>query len=524
MHAHPVCAGGGVHERVQDRPVRDRVGAVEHALGLAVGARHAAGVEVVAPDHDRRAHGAGGHELVEPLARSIALAVAEPADARRQPLVSDPLGREPEPPLQALVIREHGAHSLVGGRDVGGIARERRPPERPLALAEHRANERRHEPRVAEGDIVVEPAGFRAGSQVVAVVERHGSSPGEAHDGLDVGSHRRLGTPHVLGRIPGPQLRRLGEREPCRHVAAEWVVGAGLVGDDVGLPATSEQLGQHVGAVAHESDGDPIARSPRLVCPPHGGVEVVGRSVEIAGLDAPLDARWVDLDTERDAVVHRHGERLGAAHAAEATRERDRPSERRSGSLTRALRERLVGALQDALGSDVDPRSRGHLSVHREPLRLQRAERLPIGPSRHQHRVRDQHPRRHVVRAEDRDRFARLHEQRLVVLQRPEGSHDRVVGVPAARRPSGAAVDDEVVRSLGDVGVEVVHQHAHRGFLRPRTAREVAATRRANLPGAHRRHLRFRRDATAAAIPAPRAIAARQHVPARMLEPDTPAR
>ena len=41
----------------------------------------------------------------------------------------------------------------------------------------------------------------------------------------------------------------------------------------------------------------------------------------------------------------------------------------------------------------------------------------------------------------------------------------------------GAAVDDELVGALGDLGVEVVHQHPQRGFLGPALAGELAATR-----------------------------------------------
>ena len=70
-------------ERVQDRPVGDRVGAVAHRLGLAVRGRNRAGVEVIAADHDRRRDGARADELVDREARFGAVAVAEPADPWR---------------------------------------------------------------------------------------------------------------------------------------------------------------------------------------------------------------------------------------------------------------------------------------------------------------------------------------------------------------------------------------------------------------------------------------------------------
>ena len=57
---------------------------------------------------------------------------------------------------------------------------------------------------------------------------------------------------------------------------------------------------------------------------------------------------------------------------------------------------------------------------------------------------------------------------------------DGVERLPAARRPPRAAVDDEVVGVLGHVGIEVVHQHPHRGFLVPAQAGDGGAGGRGN--------------------------------------------
>ena len=58
---------------------------------------------------------------------------------------------------------------------------------------------------------------------------------------------------------------------------------------------------------------------------------------------------------------------------------------------------------------------------------------------------------------------------------------DRVERFPAARGLARAAVDDEIVGPLGDVGIEIVHQHPQRGFLRPAFAGEGGAARRADV-------------------------------------------
>ena len=283
------------------------------------------------------------------------------------------------------------------------------------------------------------------------------------------------------------QLRGVVERQPHRHVAAERVVGARLVGDEIGREPTREQVREDLRAVADEADRHGLARRTRLVDPAERLVEVVGLAVEVPSLDAALDPRRVDLDAQRDAAVHRDGERLRPAHPAQAAGERHRSSERAAEPLRRRLGERLVRALQDPLGPDVDPGARRHLPVHREPRVLELAERVPRRPLRHEHRVRDQHARRHLVRSEHTDRLAGLHEHRLVVRERPQRPHDRVERLPRTRRPAGPAVDHEILRSLGDVGVEVVHEHPHRGLLRPRPTRQLGAPRCPDLARAHAR-------------------------------------
>ena len=167
---HPGGAGGGVEQRVQDRPVGDGVAAVAHALGLAVGRGDRAGVEVIAADDDRRRHAALADQLVEPQPEARALAVAEPADARRQSLERDPLLRQPDPSAQRRVAGEHLERGLRRCRDVLRIARQRRPAERPLAFAEERPNVLGHEARNLER--VGDAGAHRLGADVVAVVER----------------------------------------------------------------------------------------------------------------------------------------------------------------------------------------------------------------------------------------------------------------------------------------------------------------------------------------------------------------
>ena len=201
----------------------------------------------------------------------------------------------------------------------------------------------------------------------------------------------------------------------------------------------------------------------------------MGHAVTVAGRDAPLDALGVDLHAQDGSFVHGGGERLGSTHAAHPAGQHPVPAQGRPEVLAGERAERLIGALQDALGADVDPRSRGHLPEHDEAAPFQLPEVLPGRPVADQVGVRDEHPRRLPVGAEHPHRLSGLNEQRLVVGQVAKGAHDGVEGVPGARRPAGAAVHHQGVGSFGDLGIEVVHEHAQGGLLGPAAARDAAS-------------------------------------------------
>ncbi len=257
-------------------------------------------------------------------------------------------------------------------------------------------------------------------------------------------------------------------------------MGGGLVGHDIDRRAAREQLREDVGAVAQQADRQGRTRVARLDGAPQRVVEVGRFDIEIPGRQPALDPRGIDLDADADAARHRHGQRLRAAHAAEPAGQGDRPGQGAAEALLPHRREGLVGPLQDALGADVDPRPRGHLAVHRQPERVQAPELVPVGPVADQVGVGEQHARCPLVRLHHADRLAGLDQQRLVVAQRLQRAHDRVVGGPVARRLAGPAVDDELGRMLGDLGVEVVLQHPQRGFLLPAEAGELGPARGAD--------------------------------------------
>ena len=258
----------------------------------------------------------------------------------------------------------------------------------------------------------------------------------------------------------------------------------GLVGDEVGGDAAAHELGVDVGGVAEQADAQGPLRGHGLSGQAQRLVERLGGDVEIGRLEAAPDAVRVDLDAERHAAGHGDGQRLGAAHAAEAGRQDEAAGQVGAVVLLAGGREGLVGALEDALRADVDPDAGGHLPVHRQAQGVQAPELVPVGPVGHQVGVGDEHPWGHLVGLEDAHGLAALHEQRLVVLEAAQGGDDGVEARPVARRLAGAAVDDELLRRLGDLGVEIVHEHAQGGFLLPALAADLRAAGGTDHPGA----------------------------------------
>ena len=68
-----------------------------------------------------------------------------------------------------------------------------------------------------------------------------------------------------------------------------------------------------------------------------------------------------------------------------------------------------------------------------------------------------------------------------VLAQRTQRTQDAVVAVPVAGGLADATVDHEIVGPLGDLGVEVVHQHAQWRFGEPAARAQGRAARGADV-------------------------------------------
>src|SRR5438309_12083155 len=105
---------------------------------------------MIAADDDRRFQFAARDHLVEGQTEPVAIAEADPADARRQALEGDALLRHVEPFVQMRILRQQLLYLRIRAINIFGIARQRRPAERPDAAAEKRPDISRHETRKIE--------------------------------------------------------------------------------------------------------------------------------------------------------------------------------------------------------------------------------------------------------------------------------------------------------------------------------------------------------------------------------------
>ncbi len=237
-------------------------------------------------------------------------------------------------------------------------------------------------PGIVEG--VGDAGRLRLGADVVAVVEGDGAGGLEREHGAHVVGHRGHRAALVVLRVGAPQLRGLGQREPGRDVAVR--------------ARRARRSGRSPRRSARR--GAPARARPRRRCRPARStrrrpaaaasraqrqrlVEVGRDAVEVARLDAASHALGVDLDAERHAVVHRHRQRLRAAHAAQAGGEHDAPARacpRSAGAPARRTSRRCPAGCPGCRCRSTSRRSSGRTSSGRPARAPGTSPRSPSGP------------------------------------------------------------------------------------------------------------------------------------------------
>ena len=347
VQRNPGRTTGDVEHGVEQRPVADRIAAVLHRFGLAIGAGHAARIEMIATDHDRSLQFATAHHFVEGQAELVALAETDPADACRQALEADALARHVEPVVQVLIVGDQFLDLRIGLVDVLRITAQGHPAERADAAAEQRTHVGRHEPGEIEGILASFVEGHLA--DIVAVVEGRYALPLEGEHRLDMHAHRFLGrVAHLVG-IALLFVEPLLDAPADRQIAVHGIMRAGLVGHRIGFDPAADQFGQDLGGIAEQRDRLGLPRFRVLGDPCQGVIEIGGLLVDIARAQAEVDAALLALDVERAGAGEAGRQRLGPAHAAEAGGQDPLALQIAGVVLAAHLDEGLVGALDDAL-------------------------------------------------------------------------------------------------------------------------------------------------------------------------------
>src|SRR5699024_2708515 len=189
--------------------------------------------------------------------------------------------------------------------------------------------------------------------------------------------------------------------------------------------------------------------------------------IAVARFHAPVDTMFIHLNANTNAPVHGRSQRLRATHTTEAGRDQQLALQRAVKLLAGTLRKSLIGALQNTLCADVNPRAGGHLSVHSEAHLVEAAEFIPIRPFWHQVRVGNEHTRGFFMRSEHAHGLAALYQHGLIIFQAFECRHNLMVAFPVPRSLPAAAIDDQLFRLFGYLRIQIIHQHTQSRFLMP---------------------------------------------------------
>src|ERR1035441_6013526 len=190
-----------------------------------------------------------------------------------------------------------------------------------------------------------------------------------------------------------------------------------LIGKNIRHNPALSEFGDDIGAIADESDGNIFFFAHRILQNAQRLVERRHQEIAIASLQALLDALGIDINAKERSASHGCRERLRSSHSAHSSGDDQFAAQIATKMFVARGVEGFVSALHDALRTDVDPRTSGHLSIHHEAGALQFVELLPIGKMSYEIRVRNQDTRSVLMRLENAYWLARLHEQRFVVFQ-----------------------------------------------------------------------------------------------------------
>ena len=159
----------------------------------------------------------------------------------------------------------------------------------------------------------------------------------------------------------------------------------GLVGNRIGAVAGVGfrffgDFRKEVGGVAQKSDRDRFSFGVGFLDDIERLIQTVRLGVEVLCIKTELYGRRSAFDGKKRRTGHGRRQRLGRAHTAEPAGKKPLARQITAKMLPAHFRECLVGALDDALGADVNPGTRRHLAIHGQTFLIQFVKGIPVGP------------------------------------------------------------------------------------------------------------------------------------------------
>src|SRR5699024_3700106 len=199
-------------------------------------------------------------------------------------------------------------------------------------------------------------------------------------------------------------------------------------------------------------------------------IKVTGLLVQITRFKAKINTVLLTLHGQRGSARKGGGQRLGTTHAAQSGGEYPSAGQAAVIMLATGLGEGFVGALHNALATNVYPASCRHLPEHEQAVTIQLVKGFPVGPLGDQIGVGNQYARGIGCGLEYTHRLARLDKQGLVHAQCFQGGKNLVIAGPVAGSAPDATVDHQMLGLFSHRRIQIVLNHAVSGFSGPALA------------------------------------------------------
>src|SRR5579883_2901937 len=330
---------------------------------------------MVAPNDNRCRNLTLADKLIDRHTKFCPLPVAKPADARRQALEADALLREFNPAVQTCIFREQFKNKPVCADNVLRVTGECDPAKWAFSLAEKWTNVFGHKSRNFIGIFYTCDPGL--GTQVVAVIKGNCTSPFQFQHRLYMLGHGAHRTQLVFFRIALTQLNSFAQVHPIRNISLERIMRAGLVSQKIRNNVAANQLRQHVSYIGHQPNRTRLALAPGSIQYLQRFIKRMRNVVAVSTGQALLNARRINIDSEKACPIHSGCQGLRATHSAHSARN-DKLTIQAAKMSAACLGKSLVCSLHDALTANVDPRAGSHLAIHHQALLFELVKMFPV--------------------------------------------------------------------------------------------------------------------------------------------------